>query len=460
VYRAFLSWRFLRRRRTNLIGVFGIFLAVGALILILSIMTGFLEESRRTARGSLSDLIVSVPPLSGSGVPRGPERLLAAVRADSRVSGAAAHLTWMCILTRDDELSLLTLTDSQRSQYAGVKLTGIDPESEDVAAEFTPSLLDPDIAPGMRVMDPKQPFAPPPEYDATVGRPRPSAIVGERMAKAHSLRRGAFITLMTAVPDRRSDTGWRASKREFVVAGVFRTHENEIDLQRIYVERLQAARFLAGVNEDDPLPKDAIECTELLVRLHDYERDARATVADLEGSLKREGLLHRYGSILTWEEFRGPLLGAIENERVLMGIMLSLILVVAGFTIFAILSMMVTEKRRDIGILTALGATPDGVLSLFLLIGFWDALIGALSGAVVGTWLAIEIDPLEKWLSDTFGVQIFDRTVYIFDRIPSVVTPVAVAAIVLGAFVCTLIFAAVPAWRAASLDPVEALRNE
>jgi lipoprotein-releasing system permease protein len=136
------------------------------------------------------------------------------------------------------------------------------------------------------------------------------------------------------------------------------------------------------------------------------------------------------------------------------------VLLVAGFTIFAILSMMVTEKRRDIGILTALGATPHGVLVLFLMIGFWDVALGALTGAIAGVWAALEIDAIERWLSSLLGVQIFNRNVYIFDTIPSIVQPLAVATIVLGALVCTLLFAAIPAWKAATMDPVEALRFE
>ena len=182
--------------------------------------------------------------------------------------------------------------------------------------------------------------------------------------------------------------------------------------------------------------------------------------ATLDAQLIADGLLPRFSDVQTWEDYRRELLGAIRNERALMGIMLSLVLLVAGFTIFAILSMMVTEKRRDIGILTALGATPRGVMALFLLIGFWDALLGATAGAAVGTWMAVEIDSIERWLSATFGYEIFDRSVYLFDHIPSVVEPVRVAVIVLGAFTCALAFAAIPAWKAASLDPLEALRYE
>jgi lipoprotein-releasing system permease protein len=459
VYRVFLAWRFLRQRRTNLIGVFGIFLAVGALILILSIMTGFLEETKKSARGSLSDVIISVSSLPGSRVPRSPEPLLEFVRADPRTAAASAHLAWMCILTRDDAYSIDLLTDTLRSQYAGIKLTGIDVADESGAAEFLKSLDEVD-SPSERVADRAQPFAAPPEYDAEWGRPRERVIVGEKVMRAHGLRRGDTVTMMTAVPDPRSDTGWSAKKRDFVVAGAFSSGENEIDVQRVYVERGQIARFLAGVDEDQPLPREALEYSEVLVKLRDYERDAPALVAEWTDALLAQGLIDGRGTIMTWEDFRGPLLGAIENERVLMGIMLSLILVVAGFCIFAILSMMVTEKRRDIGILTALGATPRGVLALFLWIGFFDALIGALSGAIVGTWLAIKIDPFELWLNETFGIQIFNREVYIFDSIPSVVTPIGVALIVLGAFACTLLFAAMPAWRAANLDPVEALRHE
>jgi lipoprotein-releasing system permease protein len=143
-----------------------------------------------------------------------------------------------------------------------------------------------------------------------------------------------------------------------------------------------------------------------------------------------------------------------------MAIMLSLVVVVAGFTVFAILSMMVTEKRRDIGILSALGATPGGVTWLFVLIGFWDAAIGGLGGAILGTWAALKIDSIERWLSSTFRIEIFNRKVYLFDHIPAVVNPVWVGVIVLGAFVVTILFAFLPAIKAGRMHPLDALRYE
>jgi lipoprotein-releasing system permease protein len=455
----FLSWRYLLKRGTNLIGVFGIFLAVGALILILSIMSGFLGEMRRSARGSLSDLILLLPPEPGSLRPRDPDEILRVIEQDPRVAGATAHLGWLCFLMDAD--SWMLLSDPQSSELAGVMLTGIDVATEDDATEFARSLRkvaeEPDPKPWLQVRDLDDPFASP---FPSEGRPRASVILGERVMTIRRLRPGDSITLVTATPDPKLDIGWAPKEREFVVAGAFRSGENEIDLQRVYIERDQLVRFLAEKNEDEELPNDAARYSEILIKLKDYERDAEHARIDLAKELERRNLVPQGTDIATWEDFRGVLLGAVENERVLMGIMLSLILVVSGFTIFAILSMMATEKRRDVGILTSLGATPRIVLVLFLMIGFWDALIGATLGAIVGVYAALEIDPFERWLSRTFDVMIFNREIYLFDKIPTVVTPTAVALIVLGAFVCTLVFAAFPAWRAARMDPVEALRND
>lgn len=461
MYRSFLSWRYLVSRRTNLIGITGIFVAVGALILILSIMTGFLDEARTQVRGSMSDLLVSpihLPRKSGDGreVPRTPERLLELLAEDERIAAVAPHLTWAGMLTptgADADLAEAMLGSSQVGDLPLVQLVGIDHEREAVATDFREDLVaEPTLdrigrPKGKRVEDPDDPFAHPPEYRRR-GAPKPVVLVGEQLFHRMQLRRGQLVEIGTIVPTTGQTT---TNNGKFVIGGTFRSGANELDGERIYLERAALADLLG----------DQRQFSEVLVQLHDYDRDAIAVRDDLRHSLALLGLVRGHpNEVRTWEEFNQTLLGAIENERSLMGIMLSLVLMVAGFCIFAILSMMVTEKRRDIGILTALGATRGGVLTVFLLVAFWDALVGTILGTIAGVWMALEIDPIERWLSANFGIQIFNRDVYLFDHIPSRVDPFAVGLIVAGAFLCTLLFAAIPAWNAARTDPLQALRYE
>ncbi|MEW6074557.1 MAG: FtsX-like permease family protein [Planctomycetota bacterium] len=489
MFRSFLSLRYLLRRRTNLIGMVGVFVAVAALIMILSIMTGFLRQTRDVLRGSLSDIVI-LPALPPGHPSRGdPRPILAAVRAHPGARAATAQLVWGGILTQSGSRMDPTadcLADPLRGSLLAVRLVGIDVRSAErlawpgVAAailaaggappppavqdEFDATAL---LAALLRAEESGEdsvlharprpvpvanalfPFASPPGYRPS-GRPLPAVVLGEQLFHYLGLSRNAEIEIVTAVPD--PATGeWVPNNRRFVVAGTFRTRDNEIDLSGMYLDRGELADFLGGYRP----------YTQVVVRLDDYEADGERVEQELLANLTDRGLLGgRQDEVRTWEQFRANLLAAIENERVLMGIMLSLVLVVAGFSIFAILSMMVIEKRRDIGILCALGATPAGVMQTFLMIAFWDGLVGSILGAGAGIWLAVKIDPIERWLSDTLGYQIFDRSVYVFDHIPSVIDPLAVLAIVAGAFLCSLLFAAVPAWRAARLEPLEALRYE
>ncbi|MBI5361533.1 MAG: ABC transporter permease [Planctomycetes bacterium] len=466
MYKTFLSWRYLFARRTNWIGIAGIFLGVGAMILILSIMSGFLGETRAAVRGSLADLVIRPDfreRADGKTLAPEPERLLAAVRADPRVAGASAQLSWFGVITvkGEEEDTRLILSDPQFSKQSGVNLVGIDVADEFQTSELKKALEREPLQGRMdtRVADVEHPFARPPDYHPR-GRPYPSVIVGEQLARNWLLRPGSEITIYVppagvSIDKLSSET---VNNLSYVVAGTFRTQENEMDLGTIYFERDELSRFLGR----------ELEYSQVLVRLHDYAKDGLAVKAALNEQLIASNLLRgtrsmRTGELVevnTWEEQRGTLLGAIENERVLMAIMLSLVVLVAAFTIFAILSMMVTEKRRDIGILCALGATPGGIQALFLFIALWDAVLGATAGAVAGVWLAWKIDPFERWLSATFHVEIFRRDVYLFDHLPAIVDPRGVASIVLGAFLCTLVFAFVPAWRAGRMHPLDALRHE
>ncbi|HIF41480.1 MAG TPA: FtsX-like permease family protein [Planctomycetes bacterium] len=467
MYRWFLSLRYLRARRTNWIGAAGITVAVAALILILSIMSGFLEESRNHLRGNLGDLIIMPnqdSPLSGNNtvLPKTDEAaMMEIVRANPHVSGASLQMAWYGMLVPDSKSALLK--HPVFGDLSLIHLVGIDVPDEYGASDLKANMQASDDSGTFKVTpvaDLQRPFDPPPFYYSD-GAPKAGIVLGAQLAAAWNLHPGDEVELFSlgVDPITRSveDQG---CNRTFVVTGTFRSGENEMDMERVYVDRRTLADMLGRTTA----------WSQILVKLHDYEANKVAAVASLRSSLAEGGFVHRPSGddasdyyrteVRTWEDLRGNLLGAIENEKSLMGIMLSLVMVVAGFTVFAILSMMVSEKRRDIGILTALGAHPSGVMSLFLMIGCWQAFLGASLGAVLGVLGALNIDAIETKLSELFGIQIFDRSIYLFDHIPSVIEVTGVAMIVLGAVTCTLVFAAVPAWRAARLNPIDALRFE
>jgi len=168
---------------------------------------------------------------------------------------------------------------------------------------------------------------------------------------------------------------------------------------------------------------------------------------------------HKY-VIGTWRDKQATLLSAIQLEVVLLNILLFLIIAVAGFGILAIFLMIVVEKTRDIGILKSLGASGAGIMGIFLAYGLCLGLVGAGMGTALGLVFVHFIHEIADVVSWYLGHPVFDRSVYLFDSIPTTVDWLTVTFIVVGSMLIAVLSSVLPAWRAARLHPVEALRYE
>jgi lipoprotein-releasing system permease protein len=164
--------------------------------------------------------------------------------------------------------------------------------------------------------------------------------------------------------------------------------------------------------------------------------------------------------VQTWMQFNAKYIAAIENEKVLVVVLFGIISIVAIFLIFCIFYMIVVEKTRDIGIIKSVGATSGGVAGIFLGYGLAIGIVGSFLGLLGGYLIVHNINFLHSELSKLMGITIWNPEVYAFDIIPHTMNPVEVSVIMAIAVIASVIGALVPAIRAASLHPVEALRWE
>ncbi len=184
----------------------------------------------------------------------------------------------------------------------------------------------------------------------------------------------------------------------------------------------------------------------------------------VDGDMVRNQLIRafppQFYRVQTWRDKQLAILSAVSMETTILNILLFLIIAVSGFGILAIFFMIVVEKTRDIGILKSLGASGQGIMTIFLSYGLALGLVGSGMGMVLGLVIVKYINPIADFVGWLRGAKIFDPSVYYFYKIPTLRDPWTVTWIVCGALAIAVFASVLPALRAARLHPVEALRHE
>lgn len=449
--------------------VTSVMLGVATLIVVNSVMSGFSTKLKDRLHGLLSDILVEAVTFDGFSDAEGKMRLI----QESSIGDKIAAMT-----PTMEILGILQIRYHGQFIPRFVRIIGIEPEGRARIGGFKEFLQrsDNQLSPSFRLdakaqerhalhYPPVPPLhtipvqanshdSPPPDPPPSEPRQLVGCIIG--YAIAH-LRQGK-VTADTVEKDIRivhpgdeviitTISGQKLSPvyDSFVVTDYFKSEMSEYDSNYVFVplEHLQKMRTLEG------------RVTSIQIKLKNYNNDARNVVAALE-QIFPESMF----KVETWEDKQGPLLAAIAIEKGILNVLLFLIVGVAGFGILAIFAMIVVEKTRDIGILKALGASNFGVMSIFLGYGLLLGIVGAALGTGLGLVLTTNINEIERTLAHWTGQDIFPRSVYYFDQIPTVIQPFAIFLINIGAILIAVIFSILPALRAALLHPVRALRYE
>ena len=234
------------------------------------------------------------------------------------------------------------------------------------------------------------------------------------------------------------------------VVDLFKSDMSEHDSSLVFcnLEYLQEARGMISPESGER------SITSIQIKLKNQD-DAAMVVSKLEEALPASQF-----RIRTWEDKQGPLLAAVEVESAILNVLLFLIIAVAGFGILAIFFMITIEKTRDIGILKALGASSNGIMSIFLSYGLALGLVGSGVGVIVGLLFVKYINEIEGFITWLTGRKVFDQRIYYFPEISTHVEPMMVFWVAIGAMVIAVLASILPARKAARFHPVESLRYE
>ena len=266
--------------------------------------------------------------------------------------------------------------------------------------------------------------------------------VGDRLARRLGIAVGGAITIISP-QGTATAFGTMPRIKTYRVVALFDVGMYEYDNSFIFVP-LEAAQLFFRLPE-------AVTSLEVFVADPDRVREDRRLIAAALGGHVR---------IVDWQQANSSLFNAVEIERNVMFLILTLIIVVAAFNIISSMIMMVKDKGRDIAILRTMGASRAAVLRIFMLSGASIGVVGTVAGLLLGVAFTRNIEAIRQVLQKVIGTDLFAAEIYFFTRIPARVDAGEVATVVFMALALSFLATLYPSWRAARLDPVEALRYE
>jgi lipoprotein-releasing system permease protein len=267
-------------------------------------------------------------------------------------------------------------------------------------------------------------------------------LVGSRMAARMGLRVGDALTLISPKGNVTA-FGTVPRLRAYHIVGIFEVGMYEHDNNFIYMP-LEAAQIFFQLD-------NAVSMLEVTTNDPDNIGNLRDPIASAAGPGVR---------LVDWQQMNSSFFTAIQVERNVMFLILTLIIVVAAFNVISGMIMLVKDKGQDIAILRTMGATRGMIMRIFLLAGASVGVVGTLFGFVLGLVFCDNIETIRQWIQHLTGTNLFSPEIYFLSQLPAVIDPHEVATVVIMSLVLSLLATLYPSWRAARLDPVEALRYE
>jgi lipoprotein-releasing system permease protein len=405
-----IAGRYLRPRREEgfisviaLFSLLGIALGVGTLIVVLAVMSGFRAELLGRVLGLNGHLTVQA----------GPEGLADFDQLAGRLSEA------------DGVVSVTPLVAGQVMASAngvasGALVRGIRPA--DLMAR-------PTIAGGVRA-------------GALEALGDEQIAIGSRMAYRMGLNLGDRLTLISP-KGAATAFGTMPRIKAYEIGAIFEVGMFEYDNSFIFMPLEEAQLYFQL--------EDRASEIEVMVENPDQVWTYRRALAPIVG---------QDGRIVDWQQANAQFFTALKVERNVMFLILSLIIMVAAFNIISGMIMLVKDKSRDIAILRTVGATRGAIMRVFFMSGAAIGVTGTIAGFLLGLGFAANIETIRQWLQGLTGTELFAAEIYFLSHLPARIVPSDVVSVVLMSLGLSLLATLYPSWRAARLDPVEALRYE
>jgi len=414
-YELQIGWRYTRAGRAGRrngfisfisgVSMLGIALGVAALIIVLSVMNGFQKEVRDRMLSVIAH--IEVMDVQGGGLADW-QATAAKARQNPQVIGAAPFVAMQALIARGDDMR-------------GAVVRGISPNEEASVTDLAAQLK-----------------------DTTLARLTPGTwgiVLGSELARSLGVRSGDSVTIV-APGGQFTPAGVVPRLKQLTVVGTFDSGHYEYDSTLALIHLDDAARLF---RMEGP--------TGVQLRLKDLHQ-APDVAAQLSADLGPQVMVR------DWTRTNRNWFSAVQLEKRLMFIILTLIVAVAAFNLVSTLVMTVTDKRADIAILRTLGASPRSIMGIFMVQGAASGVIGTLAGVLFGLLIAFNVGTIVPFIEGLLNTSFLPGSIYLISTMPSEpqsadIVPITVISLVLS-FVATLY----PSWRASRVQPAEALRYE